>query len=239
MNNNTSCSKIDENLGIEIRYDNLYKIIIIGDSGVGKTSLITKYLTGIFPISPLPTLATEFATKVIQIDDGGYIKAQIWDTAGEEKYRSITYHHYKKCVGGLIVYDITNRKTFSNIMGWLNDLKELAERGCIIALVGNKLDLVEIDEKKREVTVDEAKMFAYLNHLLFFETSAYNSNNVNTIFEELIQTIYNERRKIRLQLSRANLGSVSDDENVFKLSTLGGKVCNNNEHKDNSDECYC
>ena len=95
-----------EGLKIETKYDHLYKIIIIGDTSVGKTALLSKYLKGVFPTSPLSTVATEFATKIIQIKEGGYIKAQIWDTAGEEKYKSITYHHYKKSVGGLIVYDI-------------------------------------------------------------------------------------------------------------------------------------
>ena len=185
-----------DDLGIDIKYDHLYKIIIIGDSCVGKTALLSKYLKGVFPTSPLSTVATEFATKIIQIKEGGYIKAQIWDTAGEEKYKSITYHHYKKSVGGLIVYDITKKVSFENVKNWYNDLINKAEKGCIIALIGNKLDLVERNEKKREVTTEEAQSYAEDNNMLFYETSAYNGNNINEIFEELMQTIYTERRKI-------------------------------------------
>ena len=185
-----------EGLQIETKYDHLYKIIIIGDRSVGKTALLSKYLKGVFPTSPLSTVATEFATKIIQIKEGGYIKAQIWDTAGEEKYKSITYHHYKKSVGGLIVYDITKKSTFDNVKNWYNDLITKAEKGCIIALIGNKLDLVERNERKREVPKEEALSYAEDNHMLFYETSAFNGSNINDIFEELMQTIYTERRKI-------------------------------------------
>ena len=185
-----------EGLKIETKYDHLYKIIIIGDTSVGKTALLSKYLKGVFPTSPLSTVATEFATKIIQIKEGGYIKAQIWDTAGEEKYKSITYHHYKKSVGGLIVYDITKKSSFDNVKNWYNDLITKAEKGCIIALIGNKLDLVQRNERKREVSREEAQSYAEDNHMLFYETSAYNGSNINDIFEELMQTIYTERRKI-------------------------------------------
>ena len=185
-----------EDLGIEIKYEHLYKIILIGDSSVGKTSILSKYLKGVFPTSPLATVATEFATKLIQIKEGGFIKAQIWDTAGQEKYKSITFHHYKKSVGGLIVYDITKKTSFEHVKNWYNDLLNLGEKGCIIALVGNKLDLVERNERKREVSKYEAKSYADDNHMLFFETSAYNGDNINDIFVELLQAIYTERRKI-------------------------------------------
>ena len=196
MTQNSQFLNTYEDLGIEIKYEHLYKIIIIGDTSVGKTALLSKYLKGIFQASPLPTVATEFATKIIQIKEGGYIKAQIWDTAGQEKYKSITYHHYKKSVGGLIVYDITKRSTFENVKNWYNDLITLGEKGCIIALVGNKLDLVERNERKREVEKYEAQAYAEDNHMLFFETSAYNGNNLNDIFEELLETNHTERRKI-------------------------------------------
>ncbi len=196
MSSNSEILNTYEDLGIELKYDHLYKIIIIGDTSVGKTALLSKYLKGVFPTSPLSTVATEFATKIIQIKEGGYIKAQIWDTAGEEKYKSITYHHYKKSVGGLIVYDITKKSSFDNVKNWYNDLITKAEKGCIIALIGNKLDLVQRNERKREVSREEAQSYAEDNHMLFYETSAYNGSNINDIFEELMQTIYTERRKI-------------------------------------------
>ena len=230
MTQNSQFLNTYEDLGIEIKYEHLYKIIIIGDTSVGKTALLSKYLKGIFQASPLPTVATEFATKIIQIKEGGYIKAQIWDTAGQEKYKSITYHHYKKSVGGLIVYDITKRSTFENVKNWYNDLITLGEKGCVIALVGNKLDLVERNERKREVEKYEAQAYADDNHMLFFETSAYNGNNLNDIFEELLQTIYTERRKIPELKERDNL---LENQNIVNLVEKKDKSSNSN------DECEC
>ena len=189
-------TRTEEDLDVEIHDDHLYKIVIIGDSGVGKTSLISKYVKGIFPSSPLPTIAIEFATKIIQIKEGGYIKAQIWDTAGQERYKSITSHHYKKAIGGLIVYDITRRTTYDHVIQWLKDLQDNAEKGVISTLVGNKKDLLERNNRKREVSYKEAFELAEKNGMLFYETSAYNNENVTDAFEDLLQRIYTERRKI-------------------------------------------
>ena len=230
MSMNSEILNTYEDLGIELKYDHLYKIIIIGDTCVGKTALLSKYLKGVFPTSPLATVATEFATKIIQIKEGGYIKAQIWDTAGEEKYKSITFHHYKKSVGGLIVYDITKRSSFDNVKNWYNDLISLGEKGCIIALVGNKLDLVERNERKREVSFEEAQAYAEDNHMLFFETSAYNGNNINDIFEELLQTIYTERRKIPELKERDKM---LENQNIINLKDKKEKNQNIN------DDCEC
>ena len=227
-----SVSGIEDEL--PITYNRLYKIILIGDTNVGKTSIISKYLTGVFPQpqNSIPTIAAEFATKIIQIKEGGYIKAQIWDTAGQERYKSITYHHYRKSAGGLIVYDITKRSSFENISVWLKDLRQLADKECIIALIGNKLDIVQNNEKKREVTKEEAQSFAYLNHLLFYETSAYNDENINDIFEEILQNIYNERRKI-YSLSHDN------DDKKIKLNVKEQKYCYFLDNNNDNNKCNC
>ena len=230
MSQNTEILNTYEDLGIEMKYEHLYKIIIIGDASVGKTALLSKYLKGVFPTSPLPTVATEFATKIIQIKEGGYIKAQIWDTAGQEKYKSITYHHYKKSVGGLIVYDITKKSSFDNVKNWYKDIMTYGEKGCIIALVGNKLDLIERNERKREVSKIEAQIYADDNHMLFFETSAYNGNNINDIFEELLQTIYTERRKIPELKER---DSMLENQSIINLKNQKEKNTNSNT------ECEC
>jgi len=215
-----------EGIQIEKKYDHLYKIILIGDTGVGKTALLSKYLKGVFPKSPLSTVATEFATKIIQIKDGGSIKAQIWDTAGEEKYKSITFHHYRKSVGALIVYDITKRITFLNVMNWYDDLMLKADKDCIIALLGNKLDLIQKNERKRDVTKEEAQEYANENNMLFYETSAYNGDNISDIFEELLQTIYTERRKIKKLDTNENQNTIN----------IHSKIENNFVQK---EECGC
>ena len=130
----------------------------------------------------------------------------------------------------MIVYDITKRSTFENVKNWYNDLITLGEKGCIIALVGNKLDLVEKNERKREVEKYEAQAYADDNHMLFFETSAYNGNNLNDIFEELLQTIYTERRKIPELKERDNL---LENQNIVNLIEKKDKSSSSN------DECEC
>lgn len=164
--------------------------------GVGKSSLMSQYIKKEFPESPLPTIAIEFATKIIKIKEGGYVKAQIWDTAGQEKYKSITSHHYRKAVGALLVYDVTRKLTFENCIKWYNELKINTEKECVICIVGNKCDLVEENPKRREVSTEEGRDFAKKNKTLFFEISAKNNNNVVECFEELLQQIYNTRRKM-------------------------------------------
>ena len=163
---------------------------------VGKSSLMSQYIKKEFPQSPLPTIAIEFATKIIKIKEGGFVKAQIWDTAGQEKYKSITSHHYRKAVGALLVYDVTKKITFENCINWYNELKKNTENECVICLVGNKCDLVNGFPNRKEVSTEEGKTFAKNNKTLFFETSARNNNNVTECFEELLQQIYNTRRKI-------------------------------------------
>ena len=157
--------------------------------GVGKSSLMSQYIKKEFPESPLPTIAIEFATKIIKIKEGGYVKAQIWDTAGQEKYKSITSHHYRKAVGALLVYDVTRRITFENCIKWYKELKVFTDQECVICIVGNKLDLIEGNPKRREVTVEEGKNFARQNKTLFFETSAKKNSNV------VSKSIYNARRR--------------------------------------------
>ena len=225
--NNNEILNTYENLEIETKYNHLYKIIIIGDTSVGKTALLSKYLRNTFPSAPLPTVATEFATKIIQIKEGGFIKAQIWDTAGEEKYKSITYHHYKKSVGALILYDITKKSTFDNVQNWYDDLILKAEKGCIIALIGNKLDLLEKNENKREVTKEEAQTYAKNNNMLFYETSALNGNNINDIFEELMQAIYTEKRKIPY------LNNIEENRNTINIRSQIDK------HLNVENKCEC
>ena len=163
--------------------------------GVGKSSLMSQYIKKEFPESPLPTIAIEFATKIIKIKEGGYVKAQIWDTAGQEKYKSITSHHYRKAVGALLVYDVTRRITFENCIKWYKELKVFTDQDCVICIVGNKCDLIEGNPKRREVSKEEGKNFARQNKTLFFETSAKKNSNVVECFEELLQQIYNTRRK--------------------------------------------
>ena len=192
--------------------------------GVGKSSLMSQYIKKEFPESPLPTIAIEFATKIIKIKEGGYVKAQIWDTAGQEKYKSITSHHYRKAVGALLVYDVTRKLTFENCIKWYNELKINTEKECVICIVGNKCDLIEENPKRREVSTEEGREFARKNKTLFFEISAKNNNNVVECFEELLQQIYNTRRKM------------PNNQDLTESIVLKKKII---QKYDNNNESFC
>lgn len=130
-------------------------VVLIGDSGVGKSNLLLRFTKNDFQAESKSTIGVEFATRTLKIEDKT-VKAQIWDTAGQERYRAITSAYYRGAVGALLVYDITKKQTFDNAERWLNELREHADQEIVILLVGNKSDLRHI----RAVTTEEARDFA-------------------------------------------------------------------------------
>ena len=166
-------------------YDFLFKLILIGDSSVGKSNILLKYLKGEFDHNSKATVGVEFGTKNIIINNKK-IKIQIWDTAGQERYRSITSAYYKGAKGAFIVYDITRKLTFDNIDKWATDLKTNGDKNISIVLIGNKSDL----EDKREVEKEEGIKKSEEYKTAFLETSALNGDNIDKAFNELIEQIY-------------------------------------------------
>lgn len=166
-------------------YDYLYKVVLIGDSGVGKSNLLSRFTRNEFNLETKSTIGVEFATRSIQTE-GKTIKAQIWDTAGQERYRAITSAYYRGAVGALLVYDISKHATYKNVERWLAELRENADRNIVIMLVGNKSDLRHL----REVPTEEAKDFSEKNKLSFIETSALDSSNVELVFQNILTEIY-------------------------------------------------
>ena len=138
------------------QYDQLYKIVLIGDSGVGKSSLVSRYVKGTFPKNKGATIGVEFASKNLKLKTGTNVKAQIWDTAGQERYRAVTSTYYRGAIGAMVIYDITKYQTFESVFRWKEELKQYAENGIMVMLVGNKTDL----KKLREVKKEEAALFA-------------------------------------------------------------------------------
>jgi len=168
-------------------YDYLYKVVLIGDSGVGKSNLLSRFTRNEFNLETKSTIGVEFATRSIQADTKT-IKAQIWDTAGQERYRAITSAYYRGAVGALLVYDIAKNATFKNVERWLTELRENAATNIVIMLVGNKSDLRHL----REVPTETAKEFAEKNGLSFIETSALDSTNVELAFQTILTEIYHQ-----------------------------------------------
>jgi small GTP-binding protein len=166
-------------------YDYLFKVVLIGDSGVGKSNLLSRFTRNEFNLESKSTIGVEFATKSIQVDTKT-VKAQIWDTAGQERYRAITSAYYRGAVGALLVYDISKQLTFQNVERWLKELRDHAEQNIVIMLVGNKSDL----RHKRAVTTEHAMAFAESNNLAFIETSALDATGVDEAFRQILTEIY-------------------------------------------------
>jgi len=174
----------------ENEYDYLFKIVLIGDSAVGKSNLLARFTKGTFNADSKSTIGVEFATKNVVVDSKT-VKAQIWDTAGQERYRAITSAYYRGAVGALVVYDITSQQSYDNVERWLTELKDHADANIKVMLVGNKSDLTHL----RAVTTDISTRFARKNELSFLETSALNASNVDNAFIQLISEIYQTLHK--------------------------------------------
>ena len=164
--------------------DYLLKIVLIGDSGVGKTNLLSRFTRDQFNPDSKSTIGVEFATKTMEVE-GKTVKAQIWDTAGQERYRAITSAYYRGAIGALLLYDVTSSLTFQSLNRWLQELRENADSNIVVMLVGNKCDLAE----NRAVSTDEGMGMAKQENLLFIETSALNATNVQESFSQLITEI--------------------------------------------------
>ena len=185
----------------EVNFNYLLKYIIIGDSSVGKSSIMVKYIYGGFDEEFKTTIGVEFGSKNIIIKEKIY-RVQIWDTAGEETFRSITRSYYKNSVCAFVVYDVTNKNTFTNVKNWVDDCKKQTPKNVIMILVGNKIDL----EDKREVSFEEGENFAKDNSMLFYETSAKNGDNIENIFYDSVEIIAKKIDDGFYDLNRENCG---------------------------------
>ena len=212
-------------------YKYLFKILILGDSFVGKTNMLKRFLHNDFDSTNKETVGVEFDSKNITLGENGkeeIVKAQIWDTAGQERYRSLTKAYYKGAKGALLVYDITRRVTFENIDNWLIDLRTNGDKDILIILIGNKSDL----EDKREVSKDEAETKAEQYNTAFLETSAKSGDNITKGFMELIEQIYKanmdntptEQNEVKVEENKEegiSLQKNDDDKNIKKVGCCG------------------
>ena len=173
-------------------YDYLFKVLLLGDSDVGKSSLILRYTDETFNSKLVNSIGVDFKMKKREID-GKIIKVQIWDTAGHERFRSITYSYYRGANSIIIVFDLSDKKSFISITEWLKQIEKHAKENVFKFLVGNKSDL----EDERQVAYEEAKQYADEHDLPYIETSAKNGININELFDSSIKTFLNNSSGFR------------------------------------------
>ena len=166
------------------KFDYLLKLIIIGDSSVGKSNILSVYNDGQFNEKLQPSIGVEFIAKNIEIEQTKF-RLQIWDTAGQESFLSMTKVYYKNSCCSFIVYDITEKKSFNHVEFWLNELKNEAPESILYVLIGNKNDLNE----KRVISYEQGNEYAKKHKMMFFETSAKNKIEIDNIFKETVKCI--------------------------------------------------
>ena len=164
----------------------VYKVLLLGDSSVGKTCFLLRYCDKSFQEAHLSTIGLDYRLKSMTLQNDKNIKLQIWDTAGQDRFRAITKNYYKGANGIILIYDVTNKQSYENVKNWLTQIKEEANPNVIIYLAGNKID---VEEDQRVITTEDGQKIADEYKLPFKETSAKNGINVNEIFQELVEKI--------------------------------------------------
>jgi len=177
-------------------YDYLFKLLLIGDSGVGKTCILFRFSEDAFNTSFISTIGIDFKIRTIELD-GKKIKLQIWDTAGQERFRTITTAYYRGAMGIMLVYDITNEKSFENIKNWIRNIEEHASYDVEKMILGNKCDITD----RRQVSKEKGEQLAIEYGIKFMETSAKASINVEEAFYALARDI---KLKMEKRLEHAN-----------------------------------
>uniref|UniRef100_A0A8C9G1Y5 small monomeric GTPase n=1 Tax=Pavo cristatus TaxID=9049 RepID=A0A8C9G1Y5_PAVCR len=201
-------------------YDYLFKLLLIGDSGVGKTCLLFRFSEDAFNTTFISTIGIDFKIRTIELD-GKKIKLQIWDTAGQERFRTITTAYYRGAMGIMLVYDITNEKSFDNIKNWIRNIEEHASSDVERMILGNKCDMNE----KRQVSKEKGEKLAIDYGIKFLETSAKSSINVEEAFFTLARDIMTKlNRKMNDSSSSGAVHSgveiITDWPHCYHLSGL-------------------
>ena len=204
-------SGMDDNNQQNSDYSYSVKYIIVGDSSVGKSNILLRFSRNVFDPGHQATLGIEFANKHILYNNIDYL-VQVWDTAGQENFRSVTRAYYKASAVAMVVYDITNEESFKNIQSWIKDCKDLAPKTVQMVLIGNKSDL----EENRVITKERGEELARENRMMFFETSALNGNGVEEAFQKSIELVDQKIRSGFYDLTN------SSNQGIKKLSNNEG-----------------
>ena len=201
-------------------YEMMFKVVLVGDSFVGKTNIMSKYLKDEFHEDSKATVGVEFGSKQFTIE-GHSIKAQIWDTAGQERYKAITSAYYKGAKGAFVVYDITRKTSFESIDRWVNDLTAAADKKITIVVIGNKCDL----EDQRQITKEQGEEKSAKLEVAFLETSALSGENLDKAFELMMNEIYKKCHEEMLAENDLEIIDGGKDINLKKNENTEKKKC--------------
>lgn len=172
-------------------FESSYKIMLIGDSGVGKTCLLVRFKDDTFlTCNFIATVGIDFKNKIVTIDNKK-CKLQIWDTAGQERFRSVTHAYYRDAQALLLLYDVTNQSSFDNIRAWLSEIKQYAEEDVVIMLLGNK-----VDKPNRVITKEQGEKLAKQYEVSFMETSAKTGQNVELAFMAVARALISKQMNV-------------------------------------------
>ena len=186
-------------------YEFMFKVVLVGDMSVGKTNIIAKYLKNDFSEDYKTTIGVEFHSKIAKVE-GHVVKAQIWDTCGQERFKSITDSYYRGAKGAFVVYDITRKNTFESVDSWISALRSAADKNLNIIIIGNKSDL----EDQRQVETEQGEEKAQNNEAAFMETSAYSGDNIDKAFDNMITDVYNKCKSEMLANVEIDIGKSKD-----------------------------
>ena len=175
--------------------DIVYKVLLLGDSTVGKTCFLLRYCDKTFQDAHLSTIGLDYRVITMTLKNKKNIKLQIWDTAGQDRFRAITKNYYKGANGIILIYDVTNLQTYENVKNWITQIREETNPNVVIYLAGNKID---IPQEERAVKTEEGKEIADEYKLQFKETSAKDGINVNEVFQELVEKIDEVNSKLEV-----------------------------------------
>ena len=206
-------------MNVESDFETLIKLVIIGDSGVGKSNFLFKFIEGQFSPLHVATVGFDYKSKIITLPQSKKkVKLQIWDTAGQEKYMSINKNLFQRVQGIILMYDLTKRETFERLTIWLNIIKQMTNEIPII-LVANKLDEEDNEESGRIVETDEGEAFAKENEFQFLEASGLNGTNVDKVFINISELIIKNLQEDRSQ-------SISNGNHLIHPGKIEKKKCN-------------
>jgi Ras-related protein Rab-8A len=195
-------------------YDYIFKILLLGDSSVGKTCFLLRYSDDTFTENHISTIGLDYRFKLVNLENDKKVKLQIWDTAGQDRFRAITKNYYKGAHGIILIYDVTNISTFNNIKSWVTQIRENTTEKIKIVLVGNKID----EEELRKISSDEGQKLAVEYDLKFFEASAKKNIRVTEVFNYITEEINIQNMKKEVQdnaerkKNKANTIIVSDEK---------------------------